>query len=177
MYCGRSLFVFPSVIKYRVTICTGNVSGSGTDASVFLNVIGDLGDTGERLMIMSKNNVNKFEKGNVNDEHSRFIHLVWENAQHASLICCLPVVPQHDEFLIEAVSLGQVRRVRVGHDGRGGGCGWFLDKVMVREEGQPESMAIEFPCYRQGYNTSLGCCICYIVIGAVFSLVIVYSQT
>uniref|UniRef100_A0A671XMC4 Lipoxygenase homology PLAT domains 1 n=1 Tax=Sparus aurata TaxID=8175 RepID=A0A671XMC4_SPAAU len=109
---------FPfSVIKYRVTICTGNVSGSGTDASVFLNVIGDLGDTGERLMIMSKNNVNKFEKGN------------------------------HDEFLIESVSLGQVRRVRVGHDGRGGGCGWFLDKVMVREEGQPESMAIEFPCF------------------------------
>uniref|UniRef100_A0A8C4ECX3 Lipoxygenase homology PLAT domains 1a n=1 Tax=Dicentrarchus labrax TaxID=13489 RepID=A0A8C4ECX3_DICLA len=103
---------------YRVTICTGNVSGSGTDASVFLNIIGDLGDTGERLMIMSKNNVNKFEKGN------------------------------HDEFLIEAVYLGQVHRVRVGHDGRGGGCGWFLDKVMVREEGQPETMAIEFPCFR-----------------------------
>uniref|UniRef100_A0A4W6C1W7 Lipoxygenase homology PLAT domains 1 n=1 Tax=Lates calcarifer TaxID=8187 RepID=A0A4W6C1W7_LATCA len=103
---------------YRVTICTGNVSGSGTDASVFLNIIGDLGDTGERLMIMSKNNVNKFEKGN------------------------------HDEFLIESVFLGQVRRVRVGHDGRGGGCGWFLDKVMVREEGQPESLAIEFPCFR-----------------------------
>lgn len=57
---------------------------------------------------------------------------------------------QHDEFLIESVSLGQVHRVRVGHDGRGGGCGWFLDKVMVREEGQPESSAIEFPCYRQG---------------------------
>uniref|UniRef100_A0A673CI95 Lipoxygenase homology domains 1a n=1 Tax=Sphaeramia orbicularis TaxID=375764 RepID=A0A673CI95_9TELE len=104
--------------KYRVTICTGNVSGSGTDATVFLNVIGDLGDTGERLMITSKNNVNKFEKGN------------------------------HDEFLIESVTVGQVRRVRVGHDGRGGGCGWFLDKVMVREEGQPESMAIEFPCNR-----------------------------
>lgn len=56
---------------------------------------------------------------------------------------------QHDEFLIEAVCLGQVCRVRVGHDGRGGGCGWFLDKVTVREEGQPESAAIEFPCFRQ----------------------------
>ena len=53
------------MIKYRITICTGNVSGSGTDASVFLNVFGDLGDTGERLMFLSKNNVNKFEKGNV----------------------------------------------------------------------------------------------------------------
>uniref|UniRef100_A0A3Q3AH36 Lipoxygenase homology PLAT domains 1a n=1 Tax=Kryptolebias marmoratus TaxID=37003 RepID=A0A3Q3AH36_KRYMA len=103
---------------YRVTICTGDVSGSGTDATVFLSIFGDLGDTGERPMIMSKNNVNKFEKGN------------------------------HDEFLIESVFLGQVRRVRVGHDGRGGGCGWFLDKVLVREEGQPESAAIEFPCSR-----------------------------
>ncbi|XP_068508966.1 lipoxygenase homology domain-containing protein 1 [Syngnathus scovelli] len=112
--CGEPL----PLMKYRITICTGNISGSGTDASVFLNVIGDLGDTGERLMYMSKNNVNKFEKGN------------------------------HDEFLIEAVSLGRVHRVRVGHDGRGGGCGWFLDKVLVREEGQPESSAIEFPCYR-----------------------------
>uniref|UniRef100_A0A667Z1M9 Lipoxygenase homology PLAT domains 1 n=1 Tax=Myripristis murdjan TaxID=586833 RepID=A0A667Z1M9_9TELE len=106
------------MVKYRVTICTGNVSGSGTDASVYLNIIGDLGDTGERLMFMSQNTVNKFEKGN------------------------------HDEFLVEAVSLGQVRRVRVGHDGRGGGCGWYLDKVLIREEGQPETMAIEFPCDR-----------------------------
>lgn len=54
-------------MKYRVTICTGNISGSGTDASVYLNIIGDLGDTGERLMFMSKNNVNKFEKGNVSN--------------------------------------------------------------------------------------------------------------
>ncbi|TRY95059.1 hypothetical protein DNTS_004690 [Danionella cerebrum] len=106
------------LLKYRVTICTGNVSGSGTDASVYLNVIGDLGDTGERLMFMSKNNVNKFEKGNA------------------------------DEFLVEAVTLGTIRRVRIGHDGRGGGCGWFLDKVMIREEGQPEASSIHFPCFR-----------------------------
>lgn len=74
------------MIKYRVTICTGNVSGSGTDASVFLNIIGDLGDTGERLMIMSKNNVNKFEKGNVSaslthNEHRKYVNVVRE-------MCC-----------------------------------------------------------------------------------------
>ncbi|KAL6458734.1 hypothetical protein MHYP_G00322060 [Metynnis hypsauchen] len=107
-----------TVIKYRVTVYTGTVSGSGTDASVFLCLIGDLGDTGDRTLINCKNNVNKFEKGNA------------------------------DEFLIEAVSIGQVRRVRIGHDGRGGGCGWFLDKVIVREEGQTESQAVEFPCNR-----------------------------
>ncbi|XP_073475133.1 lipoxygenase homology domain-containing protein 1 [Aquarana catesbeiana] len=106
------------VVKYRVTVCTGNVSGSGTDANVFLCLFGDLGDTGERFLIDCKNNMNKFEKGNA------------------------------DEFIIEAVTLQQVRRVRIGHDGKGGGCGWYLDKVLVKEEGKPDSENIEFPCDR-----------------------------
>uniref|UniRef100_A0A8D3BN03 Lipoxygenase homology domains 1b n=1 Tax=Scophthalmus maximus TaxID=52904 RepID=A0A8D3BN03_SCOMX len=100
-----------------VTVCTGTVGGSGTDASVFLNLIGDQGDTGDRQLVNCKNNINKFEKGNM------------------------------DEFIVEAVALGQIRRVRIGHDGKGGGCGWFLDKVIVREEGQAEG-AVEFPCNR-----------------------------
>ncbi|KAF7667477.1 hypothetical protein LDENG_00061370 [Lucifuga dentata] len=106
------------LIKYRVTVCTGTINGSGTDASVFINLIGSLGDTGDRELIHCKNNVNKFEKGNM------------------------------DEFLIEAVTIGQISRVRIGHDGRGGGCSWFLDKVVVREEGQAETQAVEFPCNR-----------------------------
>ncbi|XP_072269601.1 lipoxygenase homology domain-containing protein 1 [Pyxicephalus adspersus] len=106
------------VVKYRVTVCTGNVSGSGTDANVFICLFGDLGDTGERFLIDCKNNMNKFEKGNA------------------------------DEFIIEAVTLKQVRRVRIGHDGKGGGCGWYLDKVLVKEEGKTETEAIEFPCDR-----------------------------
>lgn len=79
--------------------------------------------------------------------------IAWEMHCRYPLIRFNPVFRQHDEFLIESVSLGQVRRVRVGHDGRGGGCGWFLDKVMVREDGQPESLATEFPCFRQGNST------------------------
>nr|XP_021394578.1 lipoxygenase homology domain-containing protein 1 [Lonchura striata domestica] len=106
------------VIKYRVTVCTGTVSGSGTDANVFVCLIGDQGDTGERVLYNCINTVNKFEKGNA------------------------------DEFFIEAVTLKQVRRVRIGHDGKGGSSGWYLAKVIVREEGQPESEAVEFPCYR-----------------------------
>ncbi|XP_031425771.2 lipoxygenase homology domain-containing protein 1 [Clupea harengus] len=106
------------LIKYRVTVCTGDVGGSGTDASVFLCLIGDLGDSGYRPLVNCKNNVNKFEKASA------------------------------DEFIIEAVSIGRVRRVRIGHDGRGGGCGWFLDKVLVREEGKTESEAVSFPCNR-----------------------------
>uniref|UniRef100_A0A803U0L0 Lipoxygenase homology PLAT domains 1 n=1 Tax=Anolis carolinensis TaxID=28377 RepID=A0A803U0L0_ANOCA len=106
------------VIKYRVTVHTGNVSGSGTDAHVFACLIGDQGDTGDRVLQNSVNTVNKFEKGSA------------------------------DEFIIEAVNLKQVRRVRIGHDGKGGSSGWYLGKVIVREDGQPESEAQEFPCYR-----------------------------
>ncbi|XP_025021880.1 lipoxygenase homology domain-containing protein 1 [Python bivittatus] len=106
------------VIKYRVTVCTGTVSGSGTDANVFVCLIGQHGDTGDRVLQNSVNTVNKFEKGSA------------------------------DEFIIEAVHLKQVSRVRIGHDGKGGSSGWYLAKVIVREDGQPESEAQEFPCYR-----------------------------
>ncbi|XP_059505870.1 lipoxygenase homology domain-containing protein 1 [Stegostoma tigrinum] len=106
------------LVKYRVIIYTGKVGGSGTDANVFICLIGLQGDTGDRVLYDSKNNVNKFEKGNA------------------------------DEFIIEAVSLKKVTRVRIGHDGRGGSCGWYLDKVVVKEEGAPEVQAVEFPCYR-----------------------------
>ncbi|KAM4578886.1 lipoxygenase homology domain-containing protein 1 [Fundulus diaphanus] len=116
--CGELIAEPLPVIKYRLTVCTGNVGGSGTDASIFINLIGDQGDTGERQLLNCKNNVNKFEKGNM------------------------------DEFIIEAVTIGQIRRLRIGHDGKGGGCGWFLDKVIVRQEGKAEAQAVEFPCNR-----------------------------
>ncbi|XP_047236335.1 lipoxygenase homology domain-containing protein 1 isoform X3 [Girardinichthys multiradiatus] len=116
--CGELIAEPLPVLKYRLTVCTGNVGGSGTDASIFINLIGDQGDTGERQLINCKNNVNKFEKGNM------------------------------DEFIVEAVTIGQIRRLRIGHDGKGGSCGWFLDKVIVREEGKAEAKALEFLCNR-----------------------------
>lgn len=56
--------------------------------------------------------------------------------------------PKADEFTIESVTLRKVRRVRVRHDGKGSSSGWYLDRVLVREEGQPESDNVEFPCLR-----------------------------
>lgn len=55
---------------------------------------------------------------------------------------------QADEFTIESVTMRKVRRVRIRHDGKGSGSGWFLERVLVREEGQPESDNVEFPCLR-----------------------------
>ncbi|KAG5195720.1 hypothetical protein JEQ12_012015 [Ovis aries] len=104
--------------RYRVTVCTGELEGAGTDANVYLCLYGDVGDTGERLLYNCRNNTDLFEKGNA------------------------------DEFTIESVTMRKVRRVRIRHDGKGSGSGWFLERVLVREEGQPESDNVEFPCFR-----------------------------
>ncbi|XP_058412554.1 lipoxygenase homology domain-containing protein 1 isoform X2 [Diceros bicornis minor] len=104
--------------RYRVTVCTGELEGAGTDANVYLCLFGDVGDTGERLLYNCRNNTDLFEKGNA------------------------------DEFTIESVTMRKVRRVRIRHDGKGVGSGWFLERVLVREEGQPESDNVEFPCLR-----------------------------
>ncbi|XP_047382696.1 lipoxygenase homology domain-containing protein 1 isoform X3 [Sciurus carolinensis] len=104
--------------RYRVTVCTGELEGAGTDANVYLCLYGDVGDTGERLLYNCRNNTDLFEKGNA------------------------------DEFTIESVTMRKVRRVRIRHDGKGSGSGWYLERVLVREEGQPESDNVEFPCLR-----------------------------
>ncbi|XP_037020906.2 lipoxygenase homology domain-containing protein 1 isoform X1 [Artibeus jamaicensis] len=104
--------------RYRVTVCTGELQNAGTDANVYLCLYGDVGDTGERLLFNCRNNVDMFLKGNA------------------------------DEFTIESVTMRKVRRVRIRHDGLGGSSGWFLDRVLVREEGQPESDNVEYPCLR-----------------------------
>lgn len=59
------------------------------------------------------------------------------------------VLFQVDEFLIEAVSLKKLDKVRVGHDSTGPGSGWFLDKVVIKD---PEESTKEyvFPCNRFG---------------------------
>jgi hypothetical protein len=59
-----SLLIMSSEIDYEVKVVTGDVSGAGTDANVFINMSGDLGDTGER-QLKSSNNINKFERNQV----------------------------------------------------------------------------------------------------------------
>ncbi|CAF4587849.1 unnamed protein product [Rotaria sp. Silwood1] len=105
------------IVKYTVDVYTGNKTSAGTDANVFINIFGECGDTGERPLEYSVKGGNKFEKNNV------------------------------DSFIIEAVSLKQIRKIRIGHDGSGPGAGWFLDKVVVRPEDQRYDPAT-FECQR-----------------------------
>ena len=51
--------------KYSVDIYTADVKGAGTDASVFMTMFGEKGDTGERKLHQSETNKDKFERGKV----------------------------------------------------------------------------------------------------------------
>ena len=44
---------------------TGDKRGAGTDANIFVNIFGELGDTGDRPLEESKTNKNKFERNQV----------------------------------------------------------------------------------------------------------------
>ncbi|KAL5006870.1 hypothetical protein ScPMuIL_015676 [Solemya velum] len=105
------------LVKYDIEVHTGKKSGAGTDADVFVNIFGELGDTGNRPLTDSKTNRNKFEKGNV------------------------------DEFQLEAVTLMKISKIRIGHNGKGAGAGWYLDKVVVRQQGEPKYNTV-FECNR-----------------------------
>ena len=52
-----------------------------------------------------------------------------------------------DEFVLEAVDLKRLKKIRIGHDGSKPGAGWFLDKVVVKQMGDSRVEA-EFPCNR-----------------------------
>ena len=61
-----------------------------------------------------------------------------------------------DLFYVEAVSLGRLKYVSVGHDGEGYGSGFFLDKVNIRE-GDYSPIEYVFLCY-QWFDDHFGDC-------------------
>lgn len=46
---------------------------------------------------------------------------------------------------MEAVSLGVLQKITIGHDGTMAGKGWFLDEIVVREFEDAKEEYI-FPC-------------------------------
>ena len=52
-------------MQYEIKVYTGDVSGAGTDANVFVNVFGEFGDTGKRQL--SKKFRDLFERNQVDD--------------------------------------------------------------------------------------------------------------
>ncbi len=80
---------------------TGNKLGAGTDANVFIILYGDQNDTGIIPLKQSKTHRDKFERN------------------------------QTDEFVVEAIEIGDIQKIRIGHDNFGGGAAWYLERVEV----------------------------------------------
>uniref|UniRef100_A0A3Q2XV35 Lipoxygenase homology PLAT domains 1 n=1 Tax=Hippocampus comes TaxID=109280 RepID=A0A3Q2XV35_HIPCM len=74
------------------------------------------GNSFPRLLHACKNYKNKFEQGAIN------------------------------EFTVEAVHLGELEKLRIGHDNSGGSPGWFLDWVEI--DAPSQGLRLRFPCGR-----------------------------
>ncbi|XP_041329697.1 oxygen-regulated protein 1 [Pyrgilauda ruficollis] len=106
------------LLVYEVHVYTGAKRGAETDSNVYINIIGTRGDAGKRKLHRSKNNNAKFQHG------------------------------QMDIFCIKAVSLGDLEKVLISHDGAGPGSGWFLDKIVIKHKEGEEAHEVVFPCNR-----------------------------
>ncbi|XP_048796074.1 lipoxygenase homology domain-containing protein 1-like isoform X1 [Lagopus muta] len=106
------------LLVYEIHVHTGAKLGAETDFNVYINLIGTRGDAGKRKLHRSKNNKVKFQHG------------------------------QMDIFFIKAVSLGDLEKVLISHDGTGPGNGWFLDKIVIKYKEGKEGKEVVFPCNR-----------------------------
>nr|XP_033789545.1 oxygen-regulated protein 1 isoform X2 [Geotrypetes seraphini] len=106
-----------SVNKYIVSVHIGDHWGAETFANVYLTLYGQQGDTGAR----------KLEKSLIKRE------LFQRN--------------QTDSFLMEAVSLKQLKKIVIGHDGVGYGAGMYLKMITVQES-QDSNTEWVFPCWK-----------------------------
>ncbi|NWV25740.1 LOXH1 protein, partial [Origma solitaria] len=53
-----------------------------------------------------------------------------------------------DIFCIKAISLGDLEKVLISHDGTGPGSGCFLDKIVIKYKEGEEAQEVVFPCNR-----------------------------
>ena len=74
-------------------------SYAGTDANVYVNIVGSHGQTGKIMLIKSQTNKNPFEKG------------------------------QTDIFSVHGLPVGKIVKIQVGHDNSGFASAWYVDNV------------------------------------------------
>ncbi|XP_060680009.1 lipoxygenase homology domain-containing protein 1-like [Hemiscyllium ocellatum] len=104
------------VNHYLVYVHIGDRWAAETYANVFVILHGERGDTGIRKLEKSLVHGEKFQQSKI------------------------------DSFLVKAVSLGQLTKVVIGHDGEGYGAGMYLKMVIVRESKDANREWV-FPCW------------------------------
>lgn len=108
-------------MDYKVTVVTSKIKHAGTDANVHIILYGEDSDTGKLKLAKSSTHRDKFQKGQI------------------------------DEFVLNAVDVGEIKKVWIGHDNVHGMSlvtdpSWHLEKVVV---GMPQlGKEIAFPANR-----------------------------
>ncbi|XP_026526062.1 lipoxygenase homology domain-containing protein 1 [Notechis scutatus] len=89
--------------EYIIKVYTGDKRGSGTDANVHIILFGDM-DTSPLIQLKnSLDHRDPFERG------------------------------KSDTFKIKTKNIGRLQKIEIGHDGKGFGNGWFLEKVEITD--------------------------------------------
>ena len=65
--------MFVTVLKYEVTVMTGEYWNAGTEANVYMTIYGERGDTGVRQLYHS-NQAQKFCMGQVSVSHQGLVY-------------------------------------------------------------------------------------------------------
>lgn len=89
---------------YSIHVTTSSQRFAGTNANVFIQLIGDYSSSDKIQLKNSKTNSKDFEQG------------------------------QTDLFQIKCDDVGQLKKIRIGHDGRGIGAGWHLKEILVESQ-------------------------------------------
>ncbi|KAJ8019702.1 Tetratricopeptide repeat protein 25 [Holothuria leucospilota] len=101
---------------YRVYVKTADERGAGTDSRVHINLFGQNGETGVQYLENSVHGGDIFEQGNT------------------------------DEFILhDVLKVGEITKVKIGHDNKGAFAGWMLAHVEV--EAPSLSKKLYFPCH------------------------------
>ncbi|XP_062836432.1 oxygen-regulated protein 1 isoform X2 [Anolis carolinensis] len=114
------------VHKYIISVHTGDLWGAETFANLYITVYGERGDTGIRKLQHSLIPGEKFQRNKV------------------------------DSFLMEAVSLGHLKKIVVGHDGEGYGAGIFLKMITIKKSENSDKEWL-FLCWNW-LDTHMGIC-------------------
>ncbi|XP_063155355.1 oxygen-regulated protein 1 [Candoia aspera] len=105
-----------NLIEHTIKVYTGDKRGAGTNASVHIILFGDM-DTSHLIQLKtSLDHQNMFERGKT------------------------------DTFKIKTKNIGRLQKIEIGHDGKGFGNGWFLEKVEITDMSTNELYS--FSCNR-----------------------------
>lgn len=111
---------------YNMTFETEDVPFAGTDATVYVQLFGEKGQT-EKIEFRSENKLEapKFKRGRI------------------------------DKFAVETADVGQLKKIRVGHDNTGRNPEWYLKKLSIEVPSRDEIYVFEYNNWIAGERVDL----------------------